>query len=267
MRILNKLAEREIADVKGLNAICEIERVPNFDSSIFIDPTMPCFYLEYKDGILISFVSLFYVDDEVIEILGATHPSFRCQGYFSSLLREAMKVIPKGLPILYQIPSNYVDKEKLKLKGLYYHHGEEEIINRIVSKTANLLTPLNSENLEAVAKILAESFNRDFNYEIELLELMLTQENTIPLVFKKDNEVIGFIAISKTFDVKTSYLFAFCVDKKHRSKGYGQMMLNNLPYNPDGYVLRVNYENTRAREFYKRIGFVHLSSTEYYKKS
>jgi ribosomal protein S18 acetylase RimI-like enzyme len=266
MKISKTLTEEEIKDIKALNKICEIERIPNFDSSIFINPDLPCFYLEYKDDKLVCFVSLFYVDDSVIEIVGATHPLFRKQGYFTKLLNEAIKVVPHNLPILYQIPSSYVNKEELSSKGYIYHHGEEEIINKISANISNVLVPLNNQDVEAVANILADSFNRKVEEEIEILKLMLIQENSIPLVLKENSIVIGFIAISITFDVKTAYLFAFCVDKNYRSKGYGKKILSNLPFNPNGYVLRVNYNNVRAKKLYEQIGFIHLSSTEYYMK-
>lgn len=266
MKITNILTIKEINDIKKLNILCDIERVPNFDSSIYIDPDLPCFYLEYKDNKLICFLLLFYVSRESIEVIGATHPSYREKGYFTSLLNEAKKVIPKNLSILFQIPSNLVDKEKLEVKGFHFHHGEDELISIIEDNNSQNLISLGPQDIDAVANLLADSFNRGVEEEIELLNLWILDKSLFPLVLKEANEVIGFIVISKTFDVKTSYLFAFCVDKKHRSKGYGEKILSNLPLNSNGYVLRVNYNNARAKKFYKRIGFNHLSSTEYFSK-
>lgn len=266
MKIKNSLTKKEINDIKALNSLCKIERIPNFDTSFYIDPKLSCFYLEYENNKLISFLSLFYSDTKEIEIVGITHPYFRGQGYFTKLLTEAKKVIPSNLLILYQIPSNYVNNEKLELNGYVYHHGEDELINKIAKNSSEDLLPLQKNDIDSVAKILADSFNSTVEEEINFLNHKLNDKTSTPLVLKEKEKVIGFIAISKTFDVKTSYLFAFCVDKKYRSMGYGKKIIRNLPFNPNGYVLGVDHNNEGAKRLYEKLGFSHLSSTKYYTK-
>ena len=267
MIIKNVLDENEINDIIMLNTLCKIERIPNFDSSIFVDPTLPCFYLEYKDEKLISFLNLYYVDNTSIEIIAVTHPSYRKMGYFTLLLKEAMKNIPPSITIKYQIPSNYVDRERLKSYGLVYHHGEEELIKKIPMNVSNLLFDLQVSDIEEAARILGSSFNRSLSEERELLKLWMIDESLRPMVLKDNGKTLGFIVISSTSDLSTKYLFAFCIDEAYRSQGYGKQLLNNLPYNPDGYVLRVYLDNKRAMKFYSEIGFTHLSTTEYFVKA
>jgi ribosomal protein S18 acetylase RimI-like enzyme len=267
LKITNTLNKKERNDITELNKLCKIERVPNFDPDIYINPDLPSFYLEYKDDILIAFLSLFYVDTIEMEVIAAVHPSFRGQGYFIKLLNEANEVIPSNSTILYQVPSNYVDKDKLIKKGYTFHHGEEELINRTSADSKNVLNTLESKDIKVVAKIIADAFGGKPVEEIEFLEFLINQKNTLTLVLKKEDIVRGFIAISDSLYVNTSHVFAFCVDKDFRSKGYGKKMLCNLPSNINGYVLRVDYNNAPAKNLYKRSGFVHLSSTEYYTKS
>lgn len=265
MTIKNKLTENEISDVKGLNILCSIERVPNFDSSFYIDPELPCFYMNYVDDTLIAYLFIVYSDDKVIEILAVTHPLYRNKGYFTSLQNKAFKVIPSRLPIHYQIPSNLADPKRLEKKGLVFHHSEEEMINKVFTKGSSCLTPLLLDVIPEVANILAVSFNRSLKDELKVLKNLMIDQTVKPLVLKDKNRVVGFIVVSKNPYTKTSYLFAFCVDVNLRSKGYGKRILNSLLYNPDGYVLRVNRNNFRAIKLYKSAGFSHLSSTDYYK--
>lgn len=266
MKILKQLNKNEITEVKELFKICKIERVPNFDPSIYIDPQISSFYLEYKDDLLIGFLSLFYVDTKEMEIVSAIHPSYRGKGYFTKLFMESKKNIPDDLLIIFQIPSNYVDKTKLTIKGFSFHHGEEELINKTPANSTAVLNKLKKEDINATAKLLAEAFDDNISEEIDFLELLIDQKTSTPMILKENNSIIGFIAISNSFDVKTSHVFAFCVDKNYRSMGYGKKMLCNLPPNKYGYVLRVEYNNPRAKKLYTRSGFIHLSSTEYYTK-
>jgi ribosomal protein S18 acetylase RimI-like enzyme len=266
MKITNKLDNKEIQEIKQLYKLCNIERIPNFDPSIYIDPSILGFYLEYKEDILIGFLSLFYVDEKEMEIVSVVHPSYRNMGYFKKLLNEAQKAIPPNLTILYQVPSNYVDKDYLKCHGYTFHHGEEELINKNASFSNNILSELADDDIEPTAKIVADSFDSKVEEEIEFLKLLKDQETSKPFILKENKTIIGFIAISNTADLKTSHVFCFCVDKNYRSKGYGGKMLSNLPSNPAGYVLRVEYNNNRAKKLYTNSGFIHLSSTEFYTK-
>lgn len=264
MKILKQLNDKEIYDIKNLCKLCQIERIPNFDPSIYIDPNIKSFYLEYEDENLIGFLSLFYVDTKEMEIVSFIHPKYRNKGYFTKLLNEAKKVIPSNLNILYQVPANLVDKKRLNEKGNIFHHGEEELINRVLNNSSNVLNQLELEDIPNTAKIISDSFESSIEEEIEFLNSLKEQKNTTSLVLKENNKVVGFIAVSNTADLKTSHVFAFCVDKDHRSKGFGKKMLNNLPQNPEGYVLRVDYNNKRAKKLYTETGFKVLSRTDFY---
>ncbi|MGH4037234.1 MAG: GNAT family N-acetyltransferase [Sphaerochaeta sp.] len=266
MKITNKLTDKEIEDIKELLRICKIERIPNFDTSIYIDTELPCFYLEYVDDKLVSFLSLFYVDIKEIEVVGMTHPDFRREGYFSLLLKEAKKVIPNNIPILYQVPSECVDKEKLNSLGYEYHHGEFEMIKKIAVRGDERLQTMEEADVEDVARILADAFDDSVEEEVELIRFWQKDEGISLLVLREGEKTVGFIATSKVLHIKTLHLFAFCVDKNHRSKGYGKRVLSNLPFNSAGYVLRVDHDNLRAKKLYDEVGFTILSSTEYYLK-
>lgn len=60
----------------------------------FSSQTEDCsFVLLYDNQILLSFISLFFPDEDLCECTGFTHPSYRRQGYFSQCLEQVCDIL------------------------------------------------------------------------------------------------------------------------------------------------------------------------------
>lgn len=80
------------------------------------------------------------------------------------------------------------------------------------------------------------------------------------LIFK-DNEVVGYVSLSKTPNPKTWFIENLLILKKYRGMGYGtqafQEVLHYLQYELKADILFIRYEynNTPARKLYYSFGF------------
>ena len=139
----------------------------------------------------------------------------------------------------------------------------EEITNKNIWKVCTL------EPFEEQKDFVAENIQ-------SLAEAYATRNegnNALPLAVYKDDELIGFVMIGKgtvgneeeSDLIKENYcLWRLMIDKKFQGKGYGKQtmdavmaLIRTFPFGEAKKVwLSYEPENTRARDIYRKYGFV-----------
>ena len=120
-------------------------------------------------------------------------------------------------------------------------------------------------DLENIKNILISDFDDFWNYNI--LKDELESENSIYIVAKSNNEIIGFAGIKILLDE------ADIVTKKcYRNQGIGTLLLKNListskNSNLHSLSLEVNEENKIAIHLYENLGFKNIGIRKNYYKS
>lgn len=92
-------------------------------------------------------------------------------------------------------------------------------------------------------------------------ELMRSDEYLECYVFENDGEDVGYALLSKTFSQESGGLVVWIEElfvlPEYRSMGFGSRFFKFLETNipASRYRLEVEPDNTRAAEFYKRMGY------------
>jgi len=130
----NSLTKEEIRAIREVEEIVlkeeDLEATVYLDSSMNSDNSIPSFYLLYENNTLLSFLSLFIPEKEA-EVMAFTHPAFRHQGYFTSLLKEALTELKGKVPsLLFTLESKSGSgKETLKhLPAATFSHAEYKMV-------------------------------------------------------------------------------------------------------------------------------------------
>ena len=115
---------------------------------------------------------------------------------------------------------------------------------------------MTNEDLYNISSILQSDFDDFWNYNILNNELKST--NSIYIVAKLDNEIIGFAGITTILD--ESEINNIVIKKQCRQKGYSKLLLNELiniskQRNCKKINLEVNSENIPAINLYKSFNF------------
>lgn len=197
------------------------------------------FHYITENGQLLSFIGIMPTSENSIEITGFTAPSFRHQGHFSRLLKEALAEISATNLSIYC-------EEKLTYTFTNVRHAYDNYMMILDSK--------NRETYESGDEILEYCY--EYETFTELIYVLV--ENSIPLGLLKihlmgDSACIHHVAIRKPF----------------RGLGYGKRLLNGalkifFKENDYDIVLHVTSNNTAAVNLYKSAGFILLESLEYY---
>ena len=119
-----------------------------------------------------------------------------------------------------------------------------------------LISKMTNEDLYNISSILQSDFDDFWNYNILNNELKST--NSIYIVAKLDNEIIGFAGITTILD--ESEINNIVIKKQCRQKGYSKLLLNELiniskQRNCKKINLEVNSENIPAINLYKSFNF------------
>lgn len=123
-------------------------------------------------------------------------------------------------------------------------------------------------DLENIKNILISDFDDFWNYNI--LKDELESENSIYIVAKSNNEIIGFAGIKILLD--EADIMNIVTKKIYRNQGIGTLLLTNLisiskNLNLHSLSLEVNEENKTAIHLYENLGFKNIGIRKNYYKS
>ena len=130
-----------------------------------------------------------------------------------------------------------------------------------------LISKMTKEDLNSIANILQSDFDDFWNYNI--LSNELNSSNSIYLVAKINDEIIGFAGITLILD--EAEINNIVIKKDFRKNGYSKILLQNLidlskKQNIKKINLEVNIENTVAINLYHSFNFKDVGlRKEYYK--
>ena len=118
------------------------------------------------------------------------------------------------------------------------------------------ISPMTIKDLEEIAPILLSDFD-DF-WTISTLALEINNPNTIYIVAKLNDEIVGFAGIWQILD--EIHLNNIVVKKSKRNLGIGTYLLNSLiklstKKNATVLTLEVNQDNYSAIHLYEKFGF------------
>lgn len=119
-----------------------------------------------------------------------------------------------------------------------------------------LISKMTKEDLNSIANILQSDFDDFWNYNI--LSNELNSSNSIYLVAKINDEIIGFAGITLILD--EAEINNIVIKKDFRKKGYSKILLQNLidlskKQNIKKINLEVNIENIIAINLYHSFNF------------
>ena len=124
---------------------------------------------------------------------------------------------------------------------------------------------MTSGQLDDVYIIETECFSHPWSKQS--LEEELNNETSLFLVAKEENEVIGYIGMSIVID--EGYIFNVAVSAKHRKKGIGSALIQELvtygkKNNFSFLTLEVRESNENARSLYSKFGFIKVGERKNY---
>lgn len=124
---------------------------------------------------------------------------------------------------------------------------------------------MNINDLNSIKDTLASDFDDFWNYNI--LNEELNSENSIYIIAKSENQVVGFAGIKIILD--EAEIMNIVVRKDFRGYGLGTLLLKKLieickNKNISSIFLEVNDTNLIAKNLYKKFGFAKIYTRKKY---
>ncbi len=281
IKAFHSLSEEVLNEVISLESIC-IE-YDNLAGSIFLDPSLnfnqdiKSFFLFYKEGKLISMITLFIPTEQEAEISAYTLPKFRGNGYFKILLINVLEELRTfNIPdVLFVCESpSIVGKKVLATLNAEYDHTEYFMRfdqARYVTKGRYRISKLNAElkDLEKTIETSLRIFEGSYEDAKGLIKRCLESPNREQYLAVLNNQMIGIGSVN--LEGEDVSIFGLGLIPEYRGKGYGKELLsliidNLLQRGRADITIEVNSDNTNALRLYQISGFHIQVAYEYYRK-
>ncbi|WP_073029922.1 GNAT family N-acetyltransferase [Desulfosporosinus lacus] len=281
IRAYVSLRQKAIAEVLDLEGICidhdSLRGSVFLDSSLNINQQIKSFFLLYKNGKLISMLSMFIPTKNEAEITAYTLPKFRGKGYFKSLLGKAVEELRAfDIPELLFVCESPSISGKRVIDALNADYDHTEYFMRFdrasytrLNRYRLILLKAVQEDLEKAIAANMKVFDDSREESKSLIENCFLSDTREQYLAVLDDEIIGIASVNLEEEDVT--IFGFGIVPEYRSKGYGKELLHLivddlLQRGRSDITIDVNNENANAIELYQKTGF-HIEATyEYYRK-
>ncbi len=280
---MNTPDQEVLKEVRMVHSVCSehdgLKGNLSLDTSINFNPDIPCLFLLYQDGILVSFISMFIPTPAEAEISAYTLPEYRRRGFFKALLQEAAREIKKynipellfvcepqskaGMAAVKELNAELDFTEYfLKYSGI---SGDTEQCNFSGIK----LEKADKEDIDSLVSLCCEIF--DDSYEVARSMISKTLATDCRLQYKAilEDKLIGMLSVGMEND--EACIFGFGVSPKYQGRGFGKeilkLMVNDLRNQGlENITIEVDSSNENAFKLYKKSGFAVEAAFGYYRK-
>ncbi|NLC78695.1 MAG: GNAT family N-acetyltransferase [Ruminococcaceae bacterium] len=275
-----ELSEEQKSEIAALEEVCYAkEGLSNrafLSNELNVDRTIPSFYLGYKDGELVAFLTTFIPEHGEAEVVAFTRPDMRRRGLFRELFNSArgeMKARGIGRMIFAKEPKSLSGAAALK------SFGETKLLRseyRMVFAGAPSAPPAGGLRFEEICERNSEDFMRveseefgDADRSSNYLDALLHNSERTGYVMFEGERPVGVYCIN--FDeFADGFICGVVVTRELRGRGYGKKLMTHalsVATMPTGRaILDVDSENPAAFELYKKLGFKVTFQVDYYLK-
>ena len=256
--------QKSVYDAEGLQNTAWLSNEINFDRSV------PCFFLGYADGALVSFLTLFLPTRQEGEVTAFTALEQRGKGYFTALLQAAANVLAE-----HRVPNFLFALEPKSETGMAYlrahfpqavhSHTEYRMFRESdVQPLPEGITarPVTKENLEDFMAVSVKEYGGDRM----AVEAVLTSElRRAYLIYDRERPV----GVFELADGDALTLCGVAVAEEERGRGYGKAIvraaLNFAAEAGKRIELDVDSENPPALHLYRKFGFQPTFEVQYWR--
>ncbi|MGN0478902.1 MAG: GNAT family N-acetyltransferase [Hominenteromicrobium sp.] len=270
----SKLTQAQCAEIEALQkSVYDAEGLQNgawLSNEINFDRSVPCFFLGYADGALVSFLTLFLPTRQEGEVTAFTAIDQRGKGYFTALLRAAGAVLAEN-----HVPNFLFALESKSETGMAYlqahfpqavhSHTEYRMFREPdVQPLAPHMTvrPVTQENLEDFMAVSVKEYGGDRM----TVEAVLTSELRRAYLVYDGTKPVGVFELA---DGEALTLCGVAVAEEERGKGYGNTIvraaLNFAAEAGKRIELDVDSGNPPALGLYRKFGFRPTFEVQYWR--
>ena len=256
--------QKAVYGAEGLQNTAWLSNEINFDRSV------PCFFLGYADGALVSFLTLFLPTRQEGEVTAFTSRKHRGKGYFSALLQKAGAVLAEN-----RVPHFLFALEPKSETGMAYlrkhfpqavhSHTEYRMFREPDAQplAPNMtVLPVNEDNLGDFMAVSVKEYGGDRM----AVEAVLTSELRRAYLVYDGTKPVGVFELA---DGDALTLCGVAVAEEERGKGYGNAIVRaalNLAAEAGKRVeLDVDSENPPALGLYRKFGFQPTFEVQYWR--
>ena len=274
----NALNAKQVADINALHEACMAEdgltASLSLDCSVNCDPTLPAYYLLYKEDQLISFLMIFMPDPAEAELFAMTLPELRRQGYCRLLLRVASQELRKsglGEAFVQCEPQSKAARAALEHLGAEYSFSEYTMQKPLAGpelvQSSLTLKSAQAKDVETLSELAGEIFSDDPSSHRSMLMKSFASDGISVLEAWMGSERVGLCRV--VWSDTPPNICTFGIHPAYRKHGFGEEFLRLVLKHiaTKGYVeaaLDVNSENGAAFRLYQRMGFIVRTQVDYY---
>jgi len=279
---VNELNETQIKEINELENVCfALENLQNhafLSNEINFDRKFPCFYLGYEEEKLISFLTTFVPSKMEAEILAVTHPDFREQGRFHTLLEAAHEELRNAsIPnILFVVESNSKSGTNvLTHMGMpEIDHSEYRMEYKVLEEKREKCEELTlsfevvtEKNKHLMNQILKEAFD-DIEDSDNFIDSVVHSDHRIGFLALEESKVVGSFSLNE--EDGDCFLYGVGVLPTYQGRGFGKQLVYKAlmegAKRSDTLVLDVDSENPVAFSLYQSTGFIITFQVDYFSK-
>lgn len=279
---LNHVNDELIREVSEVQALCNEH--DNLKGNIELEPSlnfnkdMKCIFLLYKDGKLVSVLSIFAPTMNEGEISAYTSPQYRQNGYFKKLYSLAVGELKryKVKDILFVCESDSaIGKEVIRKLGGSYGFTEyfmnymgEDIEGNKNNPSMELRAAAN-ENFHKIIEMYGDIFNDKYEDAKSMTESIFASKDRVQYIATLNGEPIGIASVYS--EKEQSCIYGLGILPGYQGKGFGKELLSLIlkdlsNKDIENINLEVNSVNERAFNLYKSMNFKVELAYDYYKK-
>lgn len=275
----NVLNEKQISEIEKLQSKCYLldglKNKAYLSNEINFDKELPCFFLGFEEGVLVSFLTIFAPMVEEAEIIAFTDPNYRKKGYFTSLFNEAGRTMRdyKIISVLFQIePSSKSGADVLEkfinaklVRSEYTLSSSGNNIN--IGSPSLILEKANLKNKKILLEITGKVFNILPQDSENFINNAIESEDRDAYIAYLDSIPVGTFNLNFIGD--SSFLYGVGIIPYYQGNGYGKELLGralDISFKrANRVILDVDSDNPPAYNLYMNNGFIVDFQVDYYK--
>lgn len=274
----HSLTDTQVKEIEQLQAVAYhpegLENHVFLSSELNVYKDLDCFFLEYEDKQLVSFLCAFFPSRKEVEFNGFTHPDYRNKGCYTALVEHALNLYRP-----YPFTQALFQREMHSQSGLHYLHKRYPELDRSEylmtldkqhwskAERSGSLQLVDENTRDEAISVMSDAFGEDRDESARTLSYLLAQSDRKTFLYRYEEQPLG--VLNAVMEDGMWVLHGVGILHAYWNQGMGKRMLSlafDILFEDASTIqLEVDSQNPPALALYRKLGFQTTSQVDYHR--